>query len=222
MEVEEMRIVLLGPPGAGKGTQAAKIVSEFNIPHISTGDIFRKNLKEGTPLGLKAKKYMDKGLLVPDDLVVELVKDRLTQEDCKDGFMLDGFPRTELQAKALDDELKSLETSLDVVINIEVDHNLLIERITGRRICKDCGATYHVKFNPPKVQGICDACGGELYQREDDKEETVKKRLEVYTEQTEPLIQYYKKKELLQTIDGQQDINIVFKDIKEVLKGEKI
>lgn len=217
-----MRIVLLGPPGAGKGTQAAKIVSEFNIPHISTGDIFRKNLKEGTPLGLKAKKYMDKGLLVPDDLVVELVKDRLTQEDCKDGFMLDGFPRTELQAKALDDELKSLETSLDVVINIEVDHNLLIERITGRRICKDCGATYHVKFNPPKVQGICDACGGELYQREDDKEETVKKRLEVYTEQTEPLIQYYKKKELLQTIDGQQDINIVFKDIKEVLKGEKI
>jgi adenylate kinase len=222
MEVEEMRIVLLGPPGAGKGTQAAKIVSEFNIPHISTGDIFRKNLKEGTPLGSKAKEYMDKGLLVPDDLVVELVKDRLTEEDCKDGFMLDGFPRTGLQAKALDDELKSLETFLDVVINIEVNYDLLIERITGRRICKDCGATYHVKFNPPKVQGTCDACGGELYQREDDKEETVKKRLEVYTEQTEPLIQYYKEKELLQTIDGQQDINIVFKDIKEVLKGEKI
>lgn len=216
-----MRIILLGPPGAGKGTQAANIVSEFHIPHISTGDIFRKNLKEGTPLGLKAKEYMDQGLLVPDDLVVEIVKDRLSEDDCTEGFMLDGFPRTVAQAEALDEELKTLGASLDTVLNIEVDHELLVERITGRRICKNCGATYHVKFNSPTEEGKCDVCGGELYQRADDQEETVKKRLDVYTKQTEPLINYYREKGILRTINGQQDIDKVFKDITKALQGER-
>lgn len=216
-----MRIILLGPPGAGKGTQAANIVSAFHIPHISTGDIFRKNLKEGTPLGLKAKEYMDQGLLVPDDLVLEIVKDRLSEDDCKQGFMLDGFPRTEAQAEALDENLKTMGASLDTVLNIEVDHELLIERITGRRICKKCGATYHVKFNSPIEEGKCDLCGGELYQRADDQEETVKKRLDVYTQQTQPLIKYYEEKGILKTINGQQDIDKVFEDIKVVLQGER-
>lgn len=216
-----MRLVLLGPPGAGKGTQAANIVNEFQVPHISTGDIFRKNLKENTPLGLKAKEYMDKGLLVPDELVVDLVKDRLSQEDCKKGFMLDGFPRTVVQAEALDRVLADMDMSLSAVLNIEVDQNLLLKRITGRRICRSCGATYHVEFNPPKAEGVCDLCGGELYQRDDDVEETVSKRLEVYNEQTQPLIDFYKNSGVLKDIDGQQDIDVVFEDIKKALEGAK-
>lgn len=216
-----MRIVLLGPPGAGKGTQAAKIVSQFSIPHISTGDILRKNLKEGTPLGLKAKEYMDRGLLVPDDLVVEIIKDRLSQKDCVKGFMLDGFPRTVAQAKALDAVLKDMGISLDSVLNINVDYDLLIDRITGRRICRDCGATYHVAFNPPKAKGKCDICGGGLYQRDDDKEETVKKRLKVYTQETQPLIHYYQEKNILETINGEQNIDKVFEDIKDILQGAR-
>jgi adenylate kinase len=164
---------------------------------------------------------MDQGLLVPDDLVLEIVKDRLSEDDCKQGFMLDGFPRTEAQAEALDENLKTMGASLDTVLNIEVDHELLIERITGRRICKKCGATYHVKFNSPIEEGKCDLCGGELYQRADDQEETVKKRLDVYTQQTQPLIKYYEEKGILKTINGQQDIDKVFEDIKVVLQGER-
>ena len=160
-----MRIILLGPPGAGKGTQAAKIVEKYNIPHISTGDIFRKNIKEGTPLGTKAKEFMDQGLLVPDELTVGLVTDRISQDDCKEGFMLDGFPRNLAQAEQLDDFLKQAAIDLTKVINIEVDKELLVSRAVGRRICKSCGATFHVEFNPPKEDGVCDVCQGELYQR---------------------------------------------------------
>ena len=213
-----MRIVLLGPPGAGKGTQAAKIIEEYSVPHISTGDIFRKNLKEGTPLGIKAKGYMDQGLLVPDELVVDLVKDRLLEEDCKDGFMLDGFPRTVLQAESLEEELTRLGQTLNAVININVDAELLFKRLTGRRICKSCGATYHVYFNRTKSEGICDKCAGELYQRDDDQETTVKKRLEVYQEQTQPLIDYYKNKGTLVDIDGVGEIDDVFSRVSASLQ----
>jgi adenylate kinase len=213
-----VRIVLLGPPGAGKGTQAAKIIEEYSVPHISTGDIFRKNLKEGTPLGIKAKGYMDQGLLVPDELVVDLVKDRLLEEDCKNGFMLDGFPRTVLQAESLEEELTRLGQTLNAVININVDAELLFKRLTGRRICKSCGATYHVYFNRTKSEGICDKCGGELYQRDDDQEATVKKRLEVYQEQTQPLIDYYKNKGTLVDIDGVGEIDDVFSQISASLQ----
>ncbi|WP_303862268.1 adenylate kinase [Alkalibaculum bacchi] len=213
-----MRIVLLGPPGAGKGTQAAKIIEKYSVPHISTGDIFRKNLKEGTPLGVKAKGYMDQGLLVPDELVVDLVKDRLLEEDCVDGFMLDGFPRTVLQAEALEEELIRLGQTLNAVININVDAELLFKRLTGRRICKSCGATYHVYFNPTKSEGICDKCAGELYQRDDDQETTVKKRLEVYQEQTQPLIDYYKNKGTLVDIDGVGEIDDVFSRVSASLQ----
>lgn len=212
-----LRLILLGPPGAGKGTQAVNIVKKYNIPHISTGDMFRKNIKEGTDLGIKAKEYMDKGLLVPDDLVVAIVKDRLTENDCKEGFLLDGFPRTVNQADTLDVELKSLNYELDNVINIDVSKEELIERAVGRRVCKDCGATYHIKFNPPKVENVCDVCGGELIQRKDDTVETVTKRIEVYLEQTEPLIDYYEKKGILINIDGKQDIVKVFEDIVKSL-----
>lgn len=215
-----MRLILLGPPGAGKGTQAANIVKEYSIPHISTGDIFRKNIKEGTDLGIKAKEYMDKGLLVPDELVVAIVKDRLTEDDCKKGFLLDGFPRTINQADALDKELTDLGYKLDKVINIDVDKEELIERAVGRRVCKDCGATYHIKFNAPKVENTCDVCGGELIQRKDDTLETVSKRIEVYLEQTQPLIDYYEKKGILVNIDGKQDIDKVFKDIVMALGRE--
>jgi len=215
-----LRLILLGPPGAGKGTQAANIVKEYSIPHISTGDIFRKNIKEGTELGIKAKEYMDKGLLVPDELVVAIVKDRLTEEDCKKGFLLDGFPRTINQADALDKELTDLGYKLDKVINIDVSKEELIERAVGRRVCKDCGATYHIKFNAPKVENTCDVCGGELIQRKDDTIETVSKRIEVYLEQTQPLIDYYEKKGILINIDGKQDIDKVFKDIVMALGRE--
>lgn len=216
-EMVLMRLVLLGPPGAGKGTQAAGIVDRYHIPHISTGDIFRKNIKEGTELGVKAKEYMDKGLLVPDELVVAIVEDRLKASDCKDGFLLDGFPRTVKQAQALDDVLAKMDIALNKVINVSVDKDVLVGRAVGRRICKDCGATYHIEFNPPAKQDICDKCGGTLYQRADDNEATVSKRIEVYLNETQPLIDYYKGKDILVTINGQQEINKVFEDIVAAL-----
>lgn len=216
-----MKIVLLGPPGAGKGTQAKLIVQKYNIPHISTGDIFRKNIKEMTPLGIKAKEYIDKGQLVPDELTVEIVKDRIKQDDCKNGFLLDGFPRTVAQADALNDVLSELGTKLDYVINIKVDENNLIERLSGRRVCPKCGASFHVVFNPPKVEGVCDYCGAEVVQRADDSEETVKNRLSVYNKQTQPLIDYYTKNGLIKNINGEQDINDVFEEICNVLGSDK-
>jgi len=212
-----LRLVLLGPPGAGKGTQASAIVKKYNIPHISTGDIFRANIKAGTELGKKAKEYMDKGLLVPDDLVVSIVKERLAENDCKEGFLLDGFPRTVNQGEALDIELEQMELKLDKVVNIDVEREVLIERAIGRRICKSCGATYHIKFNPPTVRSVCDKCGGELYKRSDDSVETVHQRLEVYRKQTEPLIAYYQKQGILYTVDGSRDIDQVFAEITSYL-----
>ena len=216
-----MRIILLGPPGAGKGTQAAGIVEKYNIPHISTGVIFRKNIKEGTDLGKKAKEYMDQGLLVPDELTVGLVTDRLSQDDCKNGFMLDGFPRNVAQAQQLGQYLNSVDLALDRVINIEVDKDILVGRAVGRRICKSCGATYHVEFNPPKVDGTCDVCGGELYQRADDNEETVSKRIQVYLDETKPLADYYSNEGIIANINGEQSIDKVFADIVDALGSEK-
>ncbi|MRZ81929.1 adenylate kinase [Paeniclostridium sordellii] len=216
-----MRIILLGPPGAGKGTQAAGIVEKYNIPHISTGDIFRKNIKEGTELGKKAKGFIDQGLLVPDELTVGLVTDRISQPDCKNGFMLDGFPRNVAQAQHLDKYLKEVGISLDKVVNIEVDKDILVGRAVGRRICKSCGATYHVEFNPPKVDGVCDVCGGELYQRVDDNEETVSKRIQVYLDETKPLVNYYSQEGIIANINGQQSIDKVFADIVNALGSEK-
>jgi adenylate kinase len=214
-----MRLILLGPPGAGKGTQAVGIVKAFGIPHISTGDIFRKNLKEGTELGVRVKSFMDKGLLVPDELVVEIVEDRLKEKDCEEGFLLDGFPRTLVQAKELDAVLGRMNINMDNVVNIEVDKSILIGRAVGRRICRGCGATYHVEFNPSAKEGVCDLCGGELYQRSDDNEETVSKRIQVYMNQTQPLIEYYSNQGILIDIDGKQDIAKVTADIGEALKG---
>lgn len=212
-----MKIILMGPPGAGKGTQAEKLVELYQIPHISTGDMFRKAQKDGTELGLKAKNYMEKGQLVPDEVTVGIVKERLAEEDCKDGFLLDGFPRTVQQADALDGILKELNMALDRVINIEVDKSFLVDRLTGRRVCKACGATFHVINKVPKVEGVCDKCGGELYQRNDDKIETVSSRLDVYAAQTAPLIEYYQSKGIMSSIDGSRSMENVLADIRSAL-----
>ena len=211
----------MGPPGAGKGTQAEKIIENYQIPHISTGDMFRKAIKDQTELGMEAKRYMDQGALVPDHVTIGIVKDRLSESDCKSGFLLDGFPRTVDQAKALDEILTSLDSKIDYVINIDVDLDILKERLTGRRICRSCGATYHMIFNPPAVAGTCDKCGGELYQRKDDNEETVGNRLDVYVSQTKPLLDYYSLAGNLVNINGQQSIDLVFAEIQDVLGGNK-
>lgn len=214
-----MNILFMGPPGAGKGTQAENIVNEFGIPHISTGDAFRLAIKQGTPIGIKAKKFMDQGLLVPDDVTIGIVEERLQQSDCEKGFLLDGFPRTLSQAEALDDILARLNTGLDHVINLKVDREKLLARLTGRRICKNCGSTYHVIFNPPKQEGICDKCGGELYQRSDDNEESVGIRLDEYINKTAPLLTFYENKGLLRQIDGDQEIDAVSSQIASILRG---
>ena len=213
-----MKLMIMGPPGAGKGTQAEVLVKELNILHISTGDMFRAAIKEGTEMGLKAKEYMDQGQLVPDEVVVGMVRDRLSKPDCEGGFLLDGFPRTIAQAEALDKTLDEMGIKLDGVINIEVPREKLLARLTGRRVCKGCGASYHVIFNPPQNEGACNTCAGELYQRSDDNEETVNNRLDVYEAQTQPLIDYYNAKGLLLGINGDQDIKAV---LAEILTGLK-
>ena len=212
-----MKIVMLGAPGAGKGTHAKGIVEKYHIPTISTGDIFRQNIKEGTELGKKAKTYMDQGLLVPDELVVDLVVDRVNQEDCKNGYVLDGFPRTIPQAEALDKALAELGPALDYAIDIEMEDQAIVDRMAGRRVCAKCGATFHTVNIPPKKEGECDACGGELQLRDDDKPETVKKRLKVYHDQTAPLIAYYKEQGILHEIDGTLGIEGVAKAIAAVI-----
>ena len=213
-----LRAVLLGPPGAGKGTQAAKIVEKYDVPHISTGDIFRKNIKEGTALGKKAQEYMNAGELVPDELVVDLVVDRLSQEDCKaKGFLLDGFPRTTFQAEQLDKFLAENGIKMDIVINLEVSDAELMKRLTGRRVCKSCGASFHIVNIPPKKEGICDVCGGVLEQRKDDNEETAANRINVYKEQTAPLVGYYTESGVIANFDGEQALDEVFNKIVETI-----
>lgn len=212
-----MRLLIMGRPGAGKGTQAANIKEYYGIPHISTGDMFRAAIKEGTELGKLAKSYMDKGALVPDEVTIGIVKERLLKDDCKKGFLLDGFPRNVLQAETLDSFMKEQGISLDAVLDVNVDASILIRRIVGRRICKTCGATYHIDFNKPKKEGICDNCGTPLIQRADDTIETAGSRLEVYDKQTAPLLAYYEKQNLLKTVNGDQELNKVFEDIKAVL-----
>ena len=212
-----MKIIMLGAPGAGKGTQAKKIAEKYQIPHISTGDIFRANIKNGTELGKKAKTYMDQGLLVPDELVCDLVVDRVQQDDCKKGYILDGFPRTIPQAESLDAALSRLGEAVDYAINVDVPDENIVNRMGGRRACVGCGATYHLVYAAPKKEGICDNCGAELILRDDDKPETVQKRLGVYHEQTQPLIDYYTKKGILKEVDGTMDMGDVFKAIVEIL-----
>ncbi len=212
-----MKIIMLGAPGAGKGTQAKMIAAKYNIPHISTGDIFRANLKNGTELGLKAKTYMDKGLLVPDELTLMLIMDRFKADDCKNGYVLDGFPRTIPQAEALTEALKENSDDIDFAINVDVPDENIVNRMSGRRACLKCGATYHIKYNAPKKENICDACGESLVQREDDKPETVLNRLNVYHKQTQPLIEYYDNAGKLKNVDGTQDMNKVFADITNIL-----
>jgi adenylate kinase len=207
----------MGLPGAGKGTQAEKIIEKYGIPHISTGDMFRAAIKEGTDLGLQAKSFMDKGNLVPDEVTIGIVRERLSKEDCNQGFLLDGFPRTVAQADALETILSDLNKQINFVINIDVDKDILMERLTGRRICKSCGSTYHLVFNPPANEGVCDRCSGELYQRADDNEETVQNRLDVNLKQTKPLLDFYETKGYLRNINGQQDIRNVFADLDKLL-----
>jgi len=211
-----MNIILLGPPGAGKGTQAKKIQEHYKFPHISTGDILRENINNNTSLGLKAKSYMSRGELVPDELLITIIKDRLAKKDCEKGFMLDGYPRTIPQADALQMILTESGEIIDAVLNISVDDEELINRLSGRRMCK-CGASYHIIFNPPAQVDVCNLCKGKLYQREDDKPETIRNRLNVYKKQTQPLINYYSNKKILKTIDGSKDIQQIFEEIKEVL-----
>lgn len=216
-----MNIVLMGLPGAGKGTQADKIVEKYGIPHISTGDMFRAAIKDGTELGVKAKSFMDQGALVPDEVTIGIVRERLSKTDCDNGFLLDGFPRTVPQAEALDALLKDLGKSIEFVLDIEVDTQELVARLSGRRICKVCGTSYHLIFNPPKVEDVCDKDGGELYQRADDNPDTVMNRLEVNMNQTAPLLDFYGEKGVLTKINGQQDINLVFKDLDAILQQHK-
>lgn len=214
-----MQVIFMGLPGAGKGTQAERIVTEFGIPHISTGDMFRAAISEQTPLGLQAKAFMDQGNLVPDEVTIGIVRDRFQKADCEKGFLLDGFPRTIAQAEALDAMLNELGREIDVVINMHVKRENLLARLTGRRICKSCGATYHVVFNPTQEEGVCDKCGGELYQRSDDTEEVVATRLDVNIKQSEPILAYYEQKGLLKTVDGEQAIDKVTGDISSILRG---
>lgn len=212
-----MRLVLLGAPGAGKGTQAKMLIEKYGISQISTGDILRKAVADGTTLGKEAKSYMDRGELVPDRVVLGMVEERLKQDDCKKGYILDGFPRNVAQAEALDELLNDLGMSLDTALSVDVPFDDLMKRLTGRRTCKACGQMYNIYFNHPKKEGICDRCGGELFQRDDDKEETIKKRLEVYNSQTSPLIEYYKRKGILKSVNGIGDINEIFNNICRVL-----
>ncbi|MBS7305181.1 MAG: adenylate kinase [Lachnospiraceae bacterium] len=212
-----MKIIMLGAPGAGKGTQAKQIAANYEIPHISTGDIFRANIKEGTALGMEAKSYMDKGQLVPDELTVKILLDRVSKDDCKNGYVLDGFPRTIPQADVLDKAVSELNDKIDYAINVDVKDDNIIRRMSGRRACLNCGATYHIVNVPPKKEGICDTCGSELVIRDDDKEETVKARLLAYHEQTQPLIDYYNNKGILKEVDGTKDMNDVFADIVNIL-----
>lgn len=214
-----MNLILMGLPGAGKGTQAEKIVEKYSIPHISTGDMFRSAIKEGTELGSLAKSYMDQGKLVPDEVTIGIVKERLSKPDCKNGFLLDGFPRTVPQAEALETLLNELNTKLDYVIHVNVPEQILVKRLTGRRVCPECGATYHVEFNPPQKEGICDRDGVSLIQRDDDTENTVINRLSVFMEQTKPLLSFYEKLGYLVEIDGDQHIDEVFKDIDQTIGG---
>ena len=212
-----MDLILLGPPGSGKGTQAKKMVDRYHLPQISTGDILRAALKEKTPLGLEAKQYMDQGKLVPDEVVVGIVRDRLKASDCQGGFILDGFPRTVPQAEALETTLKAMNRGIGHVISIEVDNAELLKRLGGRRTCRNCGAMYHLVFDPPKKKGVCDTCAGELYQRADDQEKTIRERLKVYDKQTAPLIQYYRGKGLLRAIDGVGGVEEIFQRIVKAI-----
>lgn len=215
-----MNIVFLGPPGAGKGTQAKILIERYGIPQISTGDMLREHRAKGTELGKKAQEYMDKGQLVPDEIILDMVKERLSQPDCEKGFILDGFPRTVAQAEALDRILSEMGKKLDFALALVVPDELLIERLTGRRTCKNCGMMYHIKYKPPKVEGICDLCGGELYQRPDDNEETVRNRLKVYHESTAPLIDYYKSKGILREVDGSKSIEEITNQLIQILEGK--
>lgn len=216
-EVHFMKIIMLGAPGAGKGTQAKRIAEKYGIPHISTGDIFRANIKEGTELGMKAKGFMDQGLLVPDEVTIGMLLDRIQKEDCKNGYVLDGFPRTIPQAESLTKALEEMGQRIDYAVDVDVPDENIVTRMGGRRACITCGATYHIQFAPPKADGICDKCGAKLVLRDDDKPETVQKRLTVYHEQTQPLIDYYKKAGVLVSVDGTQDMEQVFESIVRIL-----
>jgi adenylate kinase len=216
-----MNIVLFGPPGAGKGTQAKELTKKYGIPHISTGDILRANVRDGTELGMKAKEYMDRGELVPDTVLIGLIRNRLNEPDCKEGYLLDGYPRTIPQADALDVILREIGKPLDVVINIDVSDDSLVERLSGRRTCPNCGESYHVVFNPPEQQGVCDSCGSQLYQRDDDREEVIRQRLAVYNQKTKPLIDYYAKAGILINIDGSRSVDDVFRAVSGVMDKYK-